>query len=202
MTGRTVPCWDMFGYKKGFTPKRPWLFQDFDIITYYQVSEDELDVMLQNFKAGKFEFEFEPVEFDMAEHNLLLQNTREEVEERRRKQVVAQEKMIQAENESIQKWQSEKTKDQVDINIVENLLQEDDIEAVEAPVDANVWKVEVKDGDSITTGQVVVILEAMKLEINVCVHEGLGEGGKVEMVLVKPGDTIRAGEKIALIRKA
>lgn len=202
MTGRTVPCWDMFGYKKGFTPKRPWLFQDFDIITYYQVSEDELDVMLQNFKAGKFEFEFEPVEFDMAEHNLLLQNTREEVEERRRKQVVAQEKMIQAENESIQKWQSEKTKDQVDINIVENLLQEDDIEAVEAPVDANVWKVEVKDGDSITAGQVVVILEAMKLEINVCVHEGLGEGGKVEMVLVKPGDTIRAGEKIALIRKA
>jgi urea carboxylase len=47
----------------------------------------------------------------------------------------------------------------------------------------------------------VVILEAMKLEISVCAPEGLGAGAKVEMMLVKPGDTIRAGEKIALIRK-
>lgn len=201
MTGRTVPCWDMFGYKKGFSPERPWLFQDFDILTYYQVSEVELDVMLQDFKAGKYTFEFEEIEFDMAEHNALLQSTAAEVKERKKKQAIAQEKMTRAEALSIAKWQSEKSQDQVDVNVVEKLLQDDNIEAIEAPVDANVWKVEVKDGDEVKSGQVVVILEAMKLEINVCANEGFAGGAKVEMMLVKPGDTIRAGEKIALIRK-
>ncbi|TID21255.1 urea carboxylase [Venturia nashicola] len=201
MTGRTVPCWDMFGYKKGFSPERPWLFQDFDILTYYQVSEDELDVMLQDFKAGKYTFEFEDIEFDMAEHNELVENTKSDVDERRKKQAIAQEKMTQAEAASIAKWQAEKSQEQIDVNVVETLLQDENIEAIEAPVDANVWKVEVKDGDKIEAGKVVVILEAMKLEINVCAREELEKGARVEMVLVRPGDSIRAGEKVALIRK-
>ncbi|RDI76657.1 hypothetical protein Vi05172_g13363 [Venturia inaequalis] len=201
MTGRTVPCWDLFGYKKGFSPTRPWLFQDFDILTYYQVSERDLDGMLRDFKAGKFTFEFVHVEFDMAEHNALLQSTAAEVARRRAKQAIAQEKMTEAEAASIAKWQSEKSHESIDISTVEKLLQDANVSAIEAPVDANVWKVEVANGDVVKAEQVLVILEAMKLEINVCAFEGLEEGARVEMVLVKPGDSVRAGEKIALIRR-
>lgn len=149
MTGRTVPCWDYYGYKAGFLPSRPWLFQDFDIITYYQVSEAEMDCLLALWKAGKYEFEYREIEFDMEAHNKLLEETRGEVEEIRRRQAEAQEEMVQAEKESLERWRREKAESTVDEGAVEKLLDDTAIVSVEAPVDANVWKVEVKEGDDV-----------------------------------------------------
>lgn len=147
MTGRTVPCFDYYAQKPGF--KNPWIFRDFDILTYYQVSEQELDDLLGRFRAGKFTFEYEDVEFDMADHNKMLQDSAEEVKEIRMKQAEAQEEMTKAENESFARWQKEKAESQVDESTVEKLLDDPSIIPVEAPVDANVWRVEVKEGDTV-----------------------------------------------------
>lgn len=73
--------------------------------------------------------------------------------------------------------------------------------AIEAPVDANVWKVLVKEGDEVEKGKLICVLEAMKLEINVNAADDL-KAGKVEKLLVKPGETVKAGEKIALVRQS
>lgn len=204
MTGRTIPCWDYYSYKPGFSKDhQPWIFRDFDILTFYQVSEQELDDLLGKFRAGKYEWEFEEVEFDMAEHNQLLESTKSEVKEIRRKQAVAQEEMTKAENESLERWRREKAENQVDEGTVGKLLDDVDIVSLEAPVDANVWKVEVKEGDEVERETVIVILEAMKLEIAVKTPESmLSEGkSKVEKLLVKPGDTVTAGGHLALLRK-
>ncbi|KAF2265051.1 hypothetical protein CC78DRAFT_560025 [Lojkania enalia] len=187
MTGRTVPCWDYYGYKKGFSADRPWLFRDFDILTYYQVSEKEMDGLLDRFRAGKYEFEYHDVEFDMGVHNRLLRETMEGVNEIRKKQAIAQEEMIKAEKESLERWRKEKAGGQVDESTVDKLLQDPNVLSVEASVDANVWKVEVRDGDEIKKGTVIALLEAMKLEI---------------VMLVKPGGTVQAGGHLALLRKA
>ncbi|KAH7067028.1 allophanate hydrolase subunit 2-domain-containing protein [Paraphoma chrysanthemicola] len=202
MTGRTVPCWDYYSYKPGFDDK-PWIFRDFDILTFYQVSEDELDSLLGKFRAGKFEWEYEEVEFDMADHNKLLESTKEEVRKIREKQAVAQEEMTKAENESLERWRKEKAENQVDEGTVEKMLDDPGIVSVEAPVDANVWKVEVKEGDKAGVDTVIVILEAMKLEIAVKTPESEAQGGKlkVEKLLVKPGDTVSAGGHLALLRR-
>lgn len=154
MTGRTIPCWDYYGYKPGFS-KQPWIFRDFDIITYYQVSEQELDELLGRFRAGKYEFEYEEIEFDMGAHNKLLQDTQAEVAEIRKKQAEAQDEMVKAENESLERWRREKAESQVDESTVEKLLDDPNIISVEAPVDANVWKVEVGEGDDVKEGTVV-----------------------------------------------
>jgi urea carboxylase len=201
MTGRTVPCFDQFGFKKGFTAERPWLFQDFDLLTYYQVSEEELDMKLGKFRSGLYDFEYEEVEFDMAQHNTMLESTKEEVKKRREKQAIAQDEMVKAENESLARWREEKSKVQVDEGTVEKLLEDPAIMSIEAPVDANVWKIETNEGDEVKAGQVIVILEAMKLEISVCAPEDVLKGSKVEQMLARTGETIRAGEHVALIRK-
>lgn len=154
MTGRTVPCWDYHSYKPGFTTQ-PWIFRDFDILTFYQVSEQELEELLGKFRAGKYEWEFEEVEFDMADHNRLLNRTKEEVREIRKKQSVAQEEMTIAENESLGRWRREKAESQVDEGAVEKLLDDPNIISVEAPVDANVWKVEIEEGDEFGVETVV-----------------------------------------------
>jgi urea carboxylase len=163
MTGRTVPCWDYHSYKPGFD-KQPWIFRDFDILTFYQVSETELDDLLGQFRAGKYEWKYEEVEFDMAEHNNLLETTREEVVEIREKQAVAQEEMTTAENESLERWRKEKAENQVDEGTVEKLLADPNVVSVETPVDANVWKVEVNEGDEVGQGTVVSTRSVMKIE--------------------------------------
>lgn len=157
MTGRTVPIWDYYGSKKGFSSDRPWLFQDFDLLTYFEVSESEMEKYLNEFRTGTYEFEWEEVEFDMAEHNKLLETTRDEVSEMRKRQAVAQEEMVRAENESLEKWRKEKAENQVDESTVEQMLDDPNMVSVEAPVDANVWKVQVGEGDEIEEGTVVSI---------------------------------------------
>lgn len=122
MTGRTVPCFDMLGSKRGFSPSRPWLFQDFDLLTYHEVSEAELNRKLALFASGEYEWEWEDIEFDMGEHNKLLEDTRDEVKTIREKQAVAQEEMTRAEAESLAKWREEKAKNKVDESTVDALL--------------------------------------------------------------------------------
>ncbi|EME47721.1 hypothetical protein DOTSEDRAFT_51063 [Dothistroma septosporum NZE10] len=200
MLGRTIPCFDCYGFKAGFSPERPWLFQDFDILTFYEVDEEEFERLLRLFRSGRYEFDWSADEFDMAEHNKLLAETEDEVREIRGKQRQVQERMIEAEKESLEKWRADKLKNKPDESTIESLLQDPDIVIVEAPVDANVWKVEVKEGDQVKAKQLVSVLEAMKLEINVNAAESMASSTIVEKVLVEPGDAVKAGGKIALLR--
>lgn len=134
----TYPGFDYYGFKAGFSPDRPWMFQDFDILTFYEVNEEELNAKLQLFRAGKYEFEFETFEFDMAEHNKMLAETAEEVKTIRSAQRQVQAEMIRAEQESLEKWRADKAKKKPDEGTVDSLLQDPNITAIEAPVNANV----------------------------------------------------------------
>ncbi|KAI7605769.1 hypothetical protein KC346_g10857 [Hortaea werneckii] len=164
------------------------------------VSEDELNKQLGLFRSGQYEFEWEEVEFDMARHNKLLQETADEVKEIRSNQAKVQEAMIEAEQQSLTKWREEKQKNKVDEGTVDALLADSSITAIDSPVDANIWKVLVEEKSTLQAEQVVVILEAMKLEINVNVPADLANG-TVEKLLVQPGETVKAGAHLALVRR-
>lgn len=66
---------------------------------------------------------------------------------------------------------------------------------VKAIVDGNIWKVLVEKGAAVSAGDVVVIMESMKLEIPV---EAPAAGEVVELK-VKEGDAITEGTVIAII---
>ena len=67
---------------------------------------------------------------------------------------------------------------------------------VRAEMVANVWKVVVAQGDSVTDGDTLVILESMKMEIPV-----LAEGdGTVSTLHVSEGDVVQEGDVIAVIQ--
>lgn len=72
-------------------------------------------------------------------------------------------------------------------------------QVIEAPVNANVWKVLVQEGDELQAGKIVSILEAMKMEINVLADSHLA-GATVAKVLVKPGDSIESGRPVILVK--
>lgn len=64
-----------------------------------------------------------------------------------------------------------------------------------AQITGNVWKVLVKPGDRVASGDTLVILESMKMEIPI---EAEDDGSIVE-VRVKEGDAINEGAVVALM---
>lgn len=71
---------------------------------------------------------------------------------------------------------------------------------IEAPLNANVWKVLVKEGDVLKSGQTVIILEAMKMEVNVNVDKHL-DGATIEKLVAAPNDLVQSGKPLILARK-
>ena len=64
-----------------------------------------------------------------------------------------------------------------------------------APLAGNVFKVLVKAGDPVAAGQVVIILEAMKMETEVRATSA----GAVRDVLVREGDAVKVGESLMML---
>jgi acetyl-CoA/propionyl-CoA carboxylase biotin carboxyl carrier protein len=67
--------------------------------------------------------------------------------------------------------------------------------SVAAPMHGTVLKVLVAEGDRVTVGEPVAILETMKMETSVAA----ALSGTVEAVKVQPGDVVEAGEIVAVI---
>lgn len=64
--------------------------------------------------------------------------------------------------------------------------------AVVAPLSGSVSKVLVEEGQTITEGEVLVVLEAMKMETEITApHDGT-----IARVLVSKGDTVAGGEAL------
>ncbi|MDT7783691.1 MAG: acetyl-CoA carboxylase biotin carboxyl carrier protein [Pseudonocardiales bacterium] len=68
-------------------------------------------------------------------------------------------------------------------------------EEIRAEMVANVWKVVVAAGDSVSDGDTLVILESMKMEIPVVTETA----GTVSALHVAEGDVVQEGDVIAVI---
>lgn len=68
-------------------------------------------------------------------------------------------------------------------------------DAVVSPLPGIIMKINVNEGDTVKTGQTLVILEAMKMENEVRAHKD----GKITEVLVKNGDSVNEGAALVKI---
>jgi acetyl-CoA/propionyl-CoA/long-chain acyl-CoA carboxylase, biotin carboxylase, biotin carboxyl carrier protein len=65
-----------------------------------------------------------------------------------------------------------------------------------SPLQGNLWKVLVEQGQTVEEGQIVCIIEAMKMENEITAHKA----GVIERLAVKEGDPISSGATIAVIK--
>jgi len=68
-------------------------------------------------------------------------------------------------------------------------------EPVTAPLAGNIWKVEVAPGQQVQEGDVLLILEAMKMETQIVAEKA----GTISAVSVKPGDAVKVGDLLVSI---
>lgn len=69
---------------------------------------------------------------------------------------------------------------------------------IESPMPGKIFKLNCKAGDTVSAGQTVCIIEAMKMEYSLKAPFA----GKVKDVVKKPGDQLILGEKILEITRA
>lgn len=75
-------------------------------------------------------------------------------------------------------------------NVEARKPQINDDKAIIASMNANVFKILVKENDSVKAGQVVAVLEAMKMEIEV----NASKDGEIAELLVNAGDSVNEGQ--------
>lgn len=68
-------------------------------------------------------------------------------------------------------------------------------ESVLAPMPGNIIKINVNKGDTVKHGQVLLVLEAMKMENEIKAHSD----GKVADIKVEQGQCINAGDVLVVI---
>jgi acetyl-CoA/propionyl-CoA carboxylase biotin carboxyl carrier protein len=69
-------------------------------------------------------------------------------------------------------------------------------DTLESPLQGNMWKVLVKQGDTVAEGQILCIIEAMKMENEITAHKA----GTIAELPITEGEPINAGAPIATIK--
>lgn len=80
----------------------------------------------------------------------------------------------------------------------EDIMQDvDSSEGIQAGISGNVFKIYINEGEEVKSGQVVMVLEAMKMEIEVSAPKD----GIIEKICVKTGDSVSENNLVAIYKK-
>ena len=69
---------------------------------------------------------------------------------------------------------------------------------IDSHIAGNLWQVQVEAGSTVKAGDVLVILESMKMEIPLTAPRD----GVVREVRVQPGSPVRAGQRVVVLEEA
>ncbi len=193
--GRTLQMWNRWHQTADFKDGKPWLLRFFDQIRFYPVSPDELLQIREDFPTGKFKLNIEEQTFRLKEYNEFLSMNSESIGTFKASQQAA----FEAERERwIASGQANYSSDH-DVAVAAADSELDlppGSRAVAAHVAGNIWQIKVKVGDSVKQGDTIVVIESMKMEINVLAPAD----GKITHVFCNEGSQVSAGQELLIIQ--
>jgi urea carboxylase len=192
--GRTLQMWNRYREVAAFHGK-PWLLRFFDQIRFYPVSASDLLQIRRDFPLGRYELRIEDSELALADYQDFLSEEAEGIDTFRSQQRAA----FDAER---QRWiASGQAHFEVDETVIE-LGGDAPLAAGQHSIDShiagNLWQVQVEAGATVQAGDVLVILESMKMEIPLTAPRD----GVVREVRVQPGSPVRAGQRVVVLEEA
>jgi urea carboxylase len=189
--GRTLQMWNRWRRTELF--EQPWLLRFFDQIRFFPVSGAELREAREAFVHGRYPLRIEESRFSLGEYEAHLAANRDSIAAFKTRQQTA----FDLER---RRWREQGLESYIDDDgplqsqpdgedLVEGLV------AAHAVTTGAVWKVEVAPGQRIEAGQIVVIIESMKMEIPISAPLS----GIVRIVRCEPGRVVQAGQAILFI---
>ena len=191
--GRTIQMWNGWNQTKDFKDGKPWLLRFFDQIRFYPVSEAELLQMREDFPRGKFQLKIEEQTFKLKDYTTFLDKEAKSIATFKDKQQAS----FDAERERwIASGQANySNENEAGSDVAETLELVDGSSVVSSHVAGNLWQIKVNVGDEVSEGDVVVVVESMKMEISVTASCS----GKVTHVLCQEGSAVAAGQQLLVI---
>jgi urea carboxylase len=193
--GRTIQMWNRWRQTTDFTNGKPWLLRFFDQIRFYPVSADELMHMREDFPRGKFKLQIEESTFRLREYNLFLEGNSDSINAFK----TTQQNAFDAERE---RWIASGQAYYSSDNDISGAATDSELDlpsgsrAVASHVAGNLWQVKVALDDRVKQGDTVLVIESMKMEINVSAPCD----GKITHVFCKEGSQIAAGQNLFVVQ--
>ena len=192
--GRTLQMWNRYRAVEAFDGK-PWLLRFFDQIRFYPVSADELLRIRRDFPLGRYPLRIEHSELALADYQQFLDDEADGIAAFREQQRAA----FDAERQRwIDSGQAHFEVEEAAPEQGEDAPLASGQHAIESHVAGNLWQVQVEPGAQVQAGDVLVILESMKMEIPLTAPMA----GTVREVRVQPGSPVRAGQRVVVLEEA
>ena len=197
--GRTLQVWDTFRATADFARGTPWLLRFFDQVRFFPVTHAELTRLRRDFPLGRYPLRVEQTTFSLREHLRFLERNAGSIAAFRATQRAA----FDAERA---RWAAagefDRAGDELapapDADAAGNgkVHVPEGAEVVESPLGASVWQVLVKDGQVVSEGQTLAVLEAMKMESPV----PSPRAGRVVHIACRPGQLVSSGTPLFVIQ--
>ncbi|KAA0875434.1 urea carboxylase [Nitrincola tapanii] len=187
--GRTLQMWNRYRRTQAF--EQPWLLRFFDQIRFYEVSQDELQKIRQDFPQGRYPLRIEESHFSLSEYQAFIDAHAQEITDFTLQR-------NRAFDEELARWHAQGQFDYVVEEVISETIEQDwpeDACVLDSPVSGSVWQVEVQMGASVKAGQTLMILESMKMEIPI--HAPVD--GVVSQLRVTAGGRIQAGQALLVL---
>jgi len=186
--GRTLQMWNRYRQTEAFD--QPWLLRFFDQIRFYEVSHEELNQIRRDFPKGQYPIRIEETTFSQKDYQQFLDDNQQDI-------TTFTDARNQAFDEELQRWVAS---GQINFQSEQDLDADNRAEsvagtAVESPVAGSIWKLHVAEGDPVKEGDVVAVLESMKMEIEISAPQS----GKVVAITRQEGQQINAGQAIMVL---
>lgn len=189
--GRTLQMWNRYRDVAAFEGK-PWLLRFFDQIRFYPVSAEELLRIRRDFPLGRFDLNIEHSTLNLTDYQTFLSHEAEGIAAFRAQQQSA----FNAERERwIANGQANFESEESIAPTTDETVLEPGQQGIDSHIAGNLWQVQVKPGERVEAGDVLVVLESMKMEIPVIAPVG----GIVRDVRVQPGSAVRAGQRVVVL---
>ncbi len=183
--GRTLQMWNRYHQTEVF--ENPWLLRFFDQIKFYPVSESELETIRHDFPLGKYPIQIEEVSFSLNDYKQFLLDHESQISD-------FQQHRQKAFDQELEHWrqtgQLTYQQDEGEVVSAADDVLADNEQGIFSSVSGSVWKLLVEEGDQVEQGQAVMILESMKMEVEVYAESP----GKVVEILRKQGSAATAGQ--------
>ncbi|MER6118119.1 5-oxoprolinase/urea amidolyase family protein [Streptomyces sp. NPDC001743] len=191
--GRTTQVWSGWQQRGAFEPGSPWLLRFFDRIKWYPVEADELLELRADILSGRFVPRIEEGEFSFARYEEFLARNAESIAAFRTRQGAA----FAGERDAWEAAGEFARADAADAPAppAAEVTVPPGGCLIEAEFAASVWQLDVAEGDTVTAGQPLLALEAMKMESRV--HAPAD--GVVERILTRPGAQVEAGTALVTL---
>ncbi len=177
--GRTLQMWNRYRRTEHFD--NPWLLRFFDQLRFFEVSHEELMRIRRDFPHGRYPLEIERTRFRLADYQAEIDAHAERIDRFRERREAAFQQEMAAWRANGQFTFEDQTPEAGEATELDG-----DESGVDSPVTGSLWKLMVDVGDVVTPGQVVALVESMKMEVEITAREAgtvtrlpLGEGGAV-----------------------